>query len=808
MTQSSLSTNETVPKQEQKQTKKQNKKQRKKRTTGNHSLLRHTLSSYWWLAFACGVVYFFAGPVFTLLYLNGMNFDATHYTFPMDLHQQNIEQIARWMSAEGMLPLYLSAVVLSMILGCVMFAYLQHRRQVNFYHSQPIHRTRLFINQYGVGFVMNMVLMLVMLAVSMLMVVMYGLGEGLAFGGIVRHVVNIFVLSLASYSISVLAGQLTGTVLTHLALMLVMHFGIPLATVVIAYMGEIFFATFNFEFPMVMLNFSPLCAMIALLADYSTRYLVYMTAPAMSTSMLVILLIIGIGFAVLAWALYQKRPSEATGKSLIYPITEPIVKAYLMFVGALGGGFIFYAVGDKAFFYFGIVVFAVLIHMVCQVIIEHDFKALFRKLNHCAVIVVMICAVVGIARFDLLGYDHYLPHPDKVSAVSFQINNIDDYYASPVKTSDPAVKQQVYDLLKPVIGEELYRSSQFDGYQRVLPADIKVTSDTVKYININVTYELNSGREVTRQYRDVALGAVQENFAELYNNQAYRESYYGEVLQAPFDKVTYLYIDNYTLYNPNINDVREKVAVEYSNAVVYSETVPYPVYDKEMAVLYEIVDSAAVTLPSGKNTMMPDEYSPEAAQLAKALYQAYQKDLLDRDFHTLEQVIEKNISIQILKEGSMTSSRGYSTMHYNLPVYASDKRTMAILEQYNLHKAVADYSYNVALIVRCDETTEADMRDVLNNIGKYNEIGILTEQELLDGIAANNAGVVVGRIEGKDAINAFITETKLRNGAAIFRTFDTTHYVLMQYPYDVDGTDAKEWRVELFYSDTVPVRYQ
>ncbi|MBQ3119240.1 MAG: hypothetical protein IJC12_00030, partial [Peptococcaceae bacterium] len=111
------------------------------------------------------------------------------------------------------------------------------------------------------------------------------------------------------------------------------------------------------------------------------------------------------------------------------------------------------------------------------------------------------------------------------------------------------------------------------------------------------------------------------------------------------------------------------------------------------------------------------------------------------------------------------------------------------------------------LVVRCDEMNEQDMRDVLNGIDGYFEKGVLTEQEVLDGLAANNAGTVVGRIEGKDAINAFIVESKLKNSAAIFRTFDSTHYVLLQYPYDVDGSDAKEWRVELFYSDTVPEQY-
>ena len=100
---------------------------------------------------------------------------------------ENVEQIARWMSGEGMIPLYLSAVVLSMILGCVMFAYLQHKRQVNFYHSQPIHRTRLFIDRYAIGFVMNMVLMLIMLGVSLLMIVMYGLGEALSLSGHLRR---------------------------------------------------------------------------------------------------------------------------------------------------------------------------------------------------------------------------------------------------------------------------------------------------------------------------------------------------------------------------------------------------------------------------------------------------------------------------------------------------------------------------------------------------------------------------------------------------------------------------------------------
>lgn len=765
----------------------QSTKKQKKRST---SLLHHTVGNYWWLAVVCGIVYFFAGPIFTLLYLNSLNFDTT-YSLPEVLLQQNIADVASWMSADGMIPLYLSAIVLSMILGCVMFAYLQNKRQVNFYHSQPIHRTKLFLHQYGVGFAMNMILMIVMLFVSMLMIVMYGLGDALSIGAIAHHVWNIFVLSLASYSISVLAGQLTGTVLTHLAIMLVMHFCVPLAVVVFAYMGDIFFATFDYGFPMIALSFSPLCAMIELLSGYSTNYLLHMETPVMDTATLVILLVIGIGFAVLSWFLYQKRPSEATGNSLIYPVTEPFVKAYLMIVGALGGGFVFLAVGNNGFFYFGVLVFAILIHMVCQVIIEHDFKALFHKMKHCVVIVVMICALVGVVRFDLLGFDHYVPNPNKVSAVSFQISNADGYYGrNPKASTDGLVKQQVYDLLQPVVAETWYRTSQFDGYQNNYTSYDDTEND--KFATIKVTYQLENGRTVKRQYYEVPVREIQEAYAALYNLAAYRESYYGEILQADVDRLVYMGANGETLYNLSVNDRRERT-VYYGTAIatVYSEST-------------EIVSTSDAFVEPNN---LPKADTKEAEVLAYALFRAYQQDLRDRDFSALEQVEECSIQIHLIDENTV-SDRGYATRYYNLPVYASDERTMAILKSYNLHESYSDYSYENALIFRCAETDVASLRDVLNHIPAYGEKQALTEQELLDGIAANDAGVVVGKLEGKDAINAFITESRLKNSSTLFTPFDKTHFVLLQYPHDVDGTDAREWRVELFYAGTVPVQYQ
>ena len=184
------------------------------------SLLLHSCRSYWWLVVICAVVYGFAGPVFTLLNISDILSPSTSNYLASQteemLHQQHLESLAKYLSAEAFIFLYASAVVLAAVIGCVMFFYLQQKKQVNFYHSQPIHRTRLFLNQYITGLIVNVIPLVVMIVVMMLIVMAYGLGGALNMAAILQHGVYLLLLLWASYSIAVLAGQLTGTLFIHL----------------------------------------------------------------------------------------------------------------------------------------------------------------------------------------------------------------------------------------------------------------------------------------------------------------------------------------------------------------------------------------------------------------------------------------------------------------------------------------------------------------------------------------------------------------------------------------------------------------
>ena len=162
------------------------------KTNKGKGLLLHSCRSYWWLAVICSVVYGFAGPVYTLLKLDSAtrpsmsNYQAA--SSEEHLLQVQLENMARWLHDGGFLMLYGAAVVLAAVIGCVMFFYLQQKKQVHFYHSQPISRTRLFFNQYLTGLLVNVIPLLVMLALSCLLIAAYHLGAVLSLTAILIHV--------------------------------------------------------------------------------------------------------------------------------------------------------------------------------------------------------------------------------------------------------------------------------------------------------------------------------------------------------------------------------------------------------------------------------------------------------------------------------------------------------------------------------------------------------------------------------------------------------------------------------------------
>ena len=749
--------------------------------------LMHSLRSYWWIAVICSVVYGFAGPVFTMLKLDSLNISSnleeaavlaqnTGYQFDYQLDYQ----LVRWFHSEGFMPLYFSAIVLAAVIGCVMFFYLQQKKQVNFYHSQPITRTRLFLNQYAAGLILNIVPLLVMIAVSFVVVAAYGMGSIINIGAILQHTWYMLLFLLASYSIAVFAGQLAGTMATHMAINAVLHFGVPLAAWIVNLMYSLFFATYNGA-PIIenCLKFSPFCAAFQYLSDISYRSNSYvMTTEAMAGSVLAAQIGMTVLLSAASWFLYQKRPSEAAGKAMVYPVSEPILKAYLMFIVGIAAGLVFQAVGSRMFFYFAVITFAILTHMTCEVIIQHDFKAMGKRLSHCAVILVLILAVVGVFRFDLLGYDSYLPEPDEVQQVSLVVpgaEHLNSYGDDGNFTQDEDVKQGVYNLLQPIVNEKLYRSSDFDGNQS--PYDYMNQETT----SITVQYRMKNGDVKSRIYRAVTAESIEENYKSLYNQQGYRETVYAEVLNAAPETVYHMTVNNTLIYNQETD--AERRVMETTSARI----------DGEIVVTTEAVSK---------------EYPKQAMQnydTMTAILEAYKQDVRDRQFDALKTAQKYTIEIQ-LPHDQYNQYIGY--YGFNMPVYEDDVNTMAILNQMDIDKNERNFSD--ALIFRCEEKTEAELRDMLNvaynlleeDAKSQKDIDNMNVERCMELLSSQ--AELTGHISGVEQVNQFIQESDLLSGSGIFAEFDSTHFVLLRYNH----TGSNDWQNQLFYKGTVPAQYQ
>ncbi len=745
------------------------------------SFIMYTLRSYWWIAVICSVVYGFAGPVFTMLKLDSISGANDPLSASEFFIETQMSQMVRWFRIEGFVPLYFSAIVLAAVIGCVMFFYLQQKKQVNFYHSQPITRTRLFWNQYFVGLILNIVPLVIMTVVMFVIVVGYGLGSILNIGMIVWHVMQMVLFLLAGYSIAVFAGQIAGTMATHMALNAVLHFCIPVGAYIVNMMYSLFFATYNgASLIEESLKFSPLCAVFQYFSSvhYTPDSFVMNISP-MESGMIAVLVWMTILLSGLAWALYQKRPSEAAGKAMVYPSSEPVLKAYLMFVVSITAGLVFQSVGSKMFFYFAVISFAILTHMTCEVIIQHDFKAMGKRFSHCAVILVLILGIVGVFRFDLLGYDSYLPEPDEVQQVSLIVPGAENMNMSEQRdaySQDAEVKQAVYNLLQPIVSESLYRSSDFNGNRSPYDYGNKETT------SVTVQYRLKNGDVKSRIYRAIVVEDIEKNYETLYNLQSYREAVYVDVLCAAPEDV----------YRMNINDT---LLYDRERDIEYREVAEAVVVSKGEIV---VTTEAKQTEP---RTSLHNAYSH--SDMTDVL-EAYKQDVRERSFDALKTSRQYNMELQLPR-----LDNAYYYLY--VPVYESDTRTMAVLEKLNI-KEDDHRNYSDALIFRCEEKTEAELRNMIDTAYRmleedeqnHTNPDNLTVEKCIELLSTQPSVELDGHINGVDNVARFIDESDLLNGGGIFAEFDNTHFVLLRYNH----TGSNDWQTQLFYNGTVPAVYQ
>lgn len=402
-----------------------------------------------------------------------------------------------------------AVIILAVTCGVSMFAYLHNRRKVDFYHSLPISRSRLFAVDYATGALCALVPYLVLHALSIVSACAMGFGEvvNASLIGVIASNVIFFCLLYAMAAVTTI---LCGNTVITLLLGLWVYFGPTLVTALWQGLKSIFFQTYATDATMTSLLF---CNKFAPLIQYfginGTKMHVYTMdyAAGLQESSAIGLLI---GYAVaaivitaLALFLFRIRKSERAGTALAFnPIKLPVKIIICVVMGtAFAEIFKMLVYESKLWFWVGLVLGTVIFHCVVEIIYAFDFRAIFRKPLQLVIILAVLCAGLLTMQFDVFGYDKWLPDEGSIAAAAPM-----NYVGESALLSEPENIAAARQLA--ALGVE----------------SLNNTDGNAQTESITVTFKLKNGKVKSRSY---VLPATDEVFTlekQIYQSAEYEQN--------------------------------------------------------------------------------------------------------------------------------------------------------------------------------------------------------------------------------------------------------------------------------------------
>ena len=443
-------------------------------------------------------------------------------------------------------------MVFAILMAASAFGYLHDRNKTDFYHSLPISRMKLYMANIINSFVITLVPYLVMALISAgITGVRTGYGECIPYA-LTNFLINsgFFVLL---FSVSVIAMLLTGHRIVGILGTLVLYFWGAFIMSLFTYdLMSSFFNTFYSEpgrLSFLQQFVSPVYWCVSYTQSYDAGF---RSAVA---------LLAGIVFILVGSKIYSIRRSEAAGQAMAFKHVEAPVKFILVIPVAIFSGMIFQSMigGSDFWAIFGIVAGALLSHCVIEIIYNLDFKKLFEHRAHMLAALIVSLGLFSVYRFDLFGYDSYLPDEDKVESAGIYSYALDQIYATTndieYEDNDLTVTlnenyisdKDVVDRMKLTSLEDVYGLAEHG----IAEAGISQEPDGPDCYprNVLLAWHLKNGKTVYRQYY-LNFRTAHDELSAIHDSIEYKEAIYP-------------------VLNLSETDISDIIGVNYQDALGY-----------------------------------------------------------------------------------------------------------------------------------------------------------------------------------------------------------------------------------------------
>ena len=638
----------------------------------------NTKQRIWSLALAL-LLCFFAFPVATALSISvAFRPENLNSSLPADLALAQAQKdftrdmLRMYSMKSGTLAFMLT--IAAVVLAASGFAYLHSKKKTDFYHSLPIRREMLYTVTCLNGFLYMAVAYLGFLTIAAVMIRVKGVPFD--WGSLYLASVEHLCFFALEYMTAILAMLLTGNLVVGLlGTGVLFSWGPVICMTISAYFSEYFTTSCDDSFLMALSErTSPVAWYVeACMTEHPGR---------MALGALIAALVL----FMLGMFLYRRRPSEAAGHAMAFKVTEPIIRFLIVVPSSLLLGAMFHSMMyEDGWTVFGLVCGLLLVSCIIEIIYHFDFRSLFAHKRQLLVSAVFVGLVFAVFRFDLFGYDRYLPTTEKLASGGIYCDFLDpdatSQYHSTVEytegwysvsfdampSSTLAGQMQISDdqgleLLHTIAAQGVHDAAQArDRFLRGGSYDVE--EDDAEFCNVTIAWHLRSGRTVYRRYM-VNVSDVSAALEAVYDLNAYKTAMYP-VLSLTADDVAGI----------NYKEEGECSHVKLSGASMKAADVTDAAADS--IGLEKSADSqekvlATDTAADGMKAALLAAYQEELKALTSET-RAHEMPIAEIQFKTNE----NQALIQKLRDEG-----GHYTLfnhYYYYPIYPSFTKTIALL---------------------------------------------------------------------------------------------------------------------------------
>ena len=393
------------------------------------------------------------------------------------------------------------AALVGVLAAMAVFSYLYSARSACMMHALPLRREGLFLSQYLAGLTMLVLplaaVALVTLAVGMAVVPSWGWGQALPAVGIWLACMS--GVCLFFYSFACFCAMFTGQLLALPVFYAILNWLAMVVNFLVTALMEQFFYGYQANYLPAWVEFLTPVSLLRQACYWGVRD-VYddgaLVRGLAAPQFVALYAGIGVVFALLALWVYRGRQVESAGDVVSVPLVRPVFKyGVALCSGLCLGVFTTQILGWYSTDSTPILVTCVLLwtaagYFAAEMLLKKSFRVL-RAWKGCAAAMAVMAFLCAVCVFDLFGVETRVPDPDRVISMEADagMGYPGDSGRLTLTTSDRGIIEQVTALHQAMVNER----------ERV------GTEAGDDYISLRVTYRLENGSTLSRQYYSVPV---------------------------------------------------------------------------------------------------------------------------------------------------------------------------------------------------------------------------------------------------------------------------------------------------------------